>query len=197
MAASPLAMKTFFVALIPALWLIWIAIWILAAFGTKQTVRREGASSRLGHGVLVVAGALMLGKPYFLGPALEQRFHADTFAWYLVGLALLIVGLGFAVLARAWLGRNWSGTVTLKQGHELIRSGPYALVRHPIYSGLLLALIGTAVVVGRWRALIAFVLFLAGLLVKMRKEEQFMREQFGEQYARYRAEVPALVPFLF
>jgi protein-S-isoprenylcysteine O-methyltransferase Ste14 len=160
-------------------------------------VRRESVGSRFAYGILLIAGGLMLSMPHILGPLLEQRFHPHSFGWYLVGLALVLAGLGFTVVARVWLGRNWSGMVTLKQDHELIRSGPYALVRHPIYSGLLLALIGTAIVVGRWRALIALVLFLVGILLKMRKEEQFMAEAFGDAYARYRGEVAALVPFLF
>jgi protein-S-isoprenylcysteine O-methyltransferase Ste14 len=190
-------MRTFFVLLVPALWLVWIVLWAAAALRTKQTVRSESSGSRLGYSILLVAGAIILAKPHILGPLLEQRFHAHSFGWYLVGLALLLTGLGFSVLARARLGRNWSGTVTLKQDHELIRSGPYALVRHPIYTGLLLALLGTAIVIGRWRALIALVLFLVGIMIKMRKEERFMADAFGEAYARYRAEVPALLPFLF
>jgi protein-S-isoprenylcysteine O-methyltransferase Ste14 len=190
-------MRTFFAALIPALWLIWLAAWAVAAFRTKQTVRRESMGSRLAYSILLIAGGLMLSMPHILGAALEQRFHPRSFGWYLVGLALVLAGLGFTIAARVWLGRNWSGTVTLKEDHELIRSGPYALVRHPIYTGLLLALIGTAIVVGRWRALVALVPFLAGFLLKMRKEEQFMADAFGEQYARYRGEVAALVPFLF
>jgi len=113
-----------------------------------------------------------------------------------VGVALTAMGIAFSIAARAWLDGNWSGTVTLKQGHELIRNGPYALVRHPIYTGMLLALFGTALVIDRWRALIGFAILVAGLLYKMRVEERFMAEQFGDVYARYRAEVPALIPFL-
>jgi protein-S-isoprenylcysteine O-methyltransferase Ste14 len=78
----------------------------------------------------------------------------------------------------------------------LIRSGPYAFVRHPIYTGLLLALAGTVIVVGRWRAVIALVVLLAGLIFKIGVEERFMTEQFGEAYARYRSQVAALIPFV-
>ncbi len=189
-------MRTFFVALVPALWLIWLAFWIVAAIGTKQTVRRENRSSRLGHGIPMLVGALLLGVPHILGGALEQRFHAHTFGWFLFGAVLTALGLGFAMAARLWLGGNWSANVTLKQGHELIRSGPYAFVRHPIYTGLLLALAGTVIVVGRWRAVIALVVLLAGLIFKIGVEERFMAEQFGEAYARYRSQVAALIPFV-
>ena len=86
--------------------------------------------------------------------------------------------------------------VTVKHDHELVRSGPYALVRHPIYSGVLLALIGTTLAIGRWRGLPGLALIAAALLCKLTIEERFMSEQFGEAYARYRAEVPALIPFV-
>jgi protein-S-isoprenylcysteine O-methyltransferase Ste14 len=99
------------------------------------------------------------------------------------------------VWARVYIGRNWSGTVTLKEGHELIRSGPYALVRHPIYTGLLLAFTGTAIACGDPAAVIGLALVLASFLYKLRIEEGFMRAVFPEQYASYAARVPALVPF--
>ena len=109
---------------------------------------------------------------------------------------MLAAGIAFAVWARHYLGRNWSGTVTVKQDHELIRSGPYRLVRHPIYTGLLLAILGTAVAFGEWRGLLAFALLTGSLLLKLRVEERFMGESFPNEYARYRAEVPALIPFV-
>ena len=112
-----------------------------------------------------------------------------------LALLLLAAGLAFTVWARAHIGRNWSGTVTLKEGHELIRSGPYALVRHPIYTGLLLAFTGTAIACGDPAAVIGLVLVLVSFLYKLRIEEGFMRALFPEQYASYAAGVPALVPF--
>jgi protein-S-isoprenylcysteine O-methyltransferase Ste14 len=190
-------MRTFLSALGPALWLIWLAIWMVAALGAKRTVRRESLGSRLGYGALMLAGAVVLAMPQVLGPTLGQRFHPHSFGWFLAGALLVLVGLAFSLVARFWLGGNWSGTVTVKQGHELIGSGPYALVRHPIYSGMLLAFIGTAIVIDRWSALAALALLLAALLVKIRKEERFMADTFGAAYARYQAEVPALVPFVF
>ena len=189
-------MKTFFQALIPALWLAWLAFWVLAARKTKETARQESTGSRLMHHVPLIAGGVLLASSHVLGQDMEGRFHAHTFGWFMVGLALVVVGLGFSVAARMRLGRNWSGTVTLKKNHELIQSGPYALVRHPIYTGLLLALIGTCVAIDRWRALIALAPLLAGILYKIGIEERFMRAQFGDTYARYCARVKALVPFV-
>jgi protein-S-isoprenylcysteine O-methyltransferase Ste14 len=189
-------MKTFFQAIIPALWLSWLAFWALAARKTKETARQESTRSRLLHHLPLIAGGVVLASSHMLGPAMEARFHAHTFDWFLIGLALVVAGLAFSVAARIWLGRNWSGTVTLKKDHELIQSGPYSLVRHPIYTGLLLALMGTTIVIGRWRALAALPLLLAGIVYKINVEERFMRAQFGDAHARYRAKVKALVPFV-
>jgi protein-S-isoprenylcysteine O-methyltransferase Ste14 len=144
----------------------------------------------------LIAGAVLLRVPHILGPQLEQRFHPHTFGWSVAGVVLVAVGIGFSIAARVWLGSNWSSIVTLKQDHELIRSGPYAWVRHPIYSGLLCALFDTAIVIGSWRALIGLALLVAAILRKLTIEERFMTEQFGEVYVRYRAEVPALIPFV-
>jgi protein-S-isoprenylcysteine O-methyltransferase Ste14 len=94
-----------------------------------------------------------------------------------------------------FLGRNWSATVTVKDQHELIRRGPYRFVRHPIYTGMLLAFLGTAIAQDQWRSLLAFVLVWLALWRKWRLEERFMQETFGEQYAAYRREVPAVVPW--
>jgi len=183
-------------SLIPGLWLAWLIYWVLAARGNKETARQESAPSRLLHHTPLVAGGVLLGFPNVLGPDWEQRFHSHTFGWFLAGLGLVAAGLGFAVAARVRLGGNWSGTVTLKKNHELVQGGPYALVRHPIYTGLLLALIGSAIAIDRWRALAALPLLFAGILYKITVEERFMREQFGDAYARYRARVKALVPFV-
>jgi len=189
-------MKIFLQSLIPALWIAWLAYWVYSAIGAKRVERREGLASRLGHQLPMAAGGILLGVRHIAGPALEQQFHSHTFGWYLVGLVAVAAGLAFSVAARHWLGGNWSSDVTLKQDHELVRGGPYAWVRHPIYTGMLLALLGTAIAIGRWRALIGFVLLAAGLIYKIGVEEKFMRQQFGEAYARYRAEVPALIPFV-
>ncbi len=99
--------------------------------------------------------------------------------------------------ARVWLGRNWSGTVTLKQDHELIRGGPYRWVRHPIYTGILLALLGSAIATAEWRGPLGFALITISLLRKIKVEERVLTGQFGEAYTRYQAEVPALLPGLY
>ena len=110
---------------------------------------------------------------------------------------MTIAGVMFAIWARVALGRNWSGTVTVKQNHELIRTGPYALVRHPIYTGITFAVLGTAIFDGEIRSIILIVAMLSVLTHKMKIEEQFMTTQFGSEYTSYRQNTKALLPFLW
>lgn len=116
---------------------------------------------------------------------------------YVTGVALLLAGLGYALWARNHLGGNWSGVATVKEGHELIRTGPYRYSRHPIYTGLLLAIVGSAIALGEWRGVIGALLCLASLIRKIGIEERFLGEVFGAQYAEFRKEVRALVPGVF
>jgi protein-S-isoprenylcysteine O-methyltransferase Ste14 len=181
---------------IGTLWIVWLAVWIAAAGIAKETQRREELGSRLIHSGAMLIGGVVLGVPNILGRHFELPFHHLSIVWFTGCTVLVGLGLGFAVLARIWIGGNWSSTVTVKQDHELIRSGPYALVRHPIYTGMLTALFGTALAIGNGRAALGFAILLFGMIYKMRIEEHFMAAQFGEAYADYRRQVPALLPFL-
>ena len=111
-----------------------------------------------------------------------------------IGVALTAMGIAFAVWARAYVGRNWSSAVTIKVGHRLVRTGPYAWVRHPIYTGILLGMLGTALVRRQPRGFIAFLLLWLAFLVKSRMEERFMRQAFGSEYEDYSHTTGALVP---
>ena len=113
-----------------------------------------------------------------------------------LGAALTVVGVAFAVWARLRLAGNWSSDVTLKRDHELIVDGPYRWVRHPIYTGILVALIGTGLAVGEWRAAVAVVLAGAAWWRKLTIEEGVMRRQFGDAYIRYAGRTRALIPFV-
>ena len=186
---------SFYIAPFAVLWLAWLAYWLIAARNVKATRRRESLTTFLLNRASVAVGALLLVVRHPPFHWLTQRFVPPTMWAYFLGLLMVAAGLAFAVWARAYLGRNWSGTVTIKQDHELVRTGPYRLVRHPIYSGLLWALLGTAIAIGEWRGLLAFAAIAVGFLIKIRTEERFMSEIFGDEYARYRAEVPALIPF--
>ena len=162
----------------------------------KATARHESFASRMAHiGPLVVAAALFWANHLPL-PWLYARFLPASALGFWIGTAIVAAGLAFAIWARVFLGRNWSGTVTLKEQHELIRGGPYRWVRHPIYTGLLFAFLGSAVALGQWRGLLAVLIVFVALWRKLRMEERWLTEMFGEQYARFRQEVAALVPFV-
>jgi protein-S-isoprenylcysteine O-methyltransferase Ste14 len=177
------------------LWLGWVLYWVVSAFSAKTTQRRESLGSRLSHIVPLLIGVALIVWPRVPWGWLSLRLLPPGPLESALGVVLLALGLAFTVWARVHLGRNWSGTVTLKEGHELIRSGPYAYVRHPIYTGLLVALLGSAVACGELRALIGWWVVAGAFIRKLRIEERFMREIFPGQYPGYCAEVPALVPF--
>jgi protein-S-isoprenylcysteine O-methyltransferase Ste14 len=183
--------------LLLGLWLVWIAYWRISAADVKPTQRHESAGSRAAHLLpLLIAAVLLWIHGDAEGSWLFQRFlsRGETLFW--VGTAITAAGLGFSAWARVHLGRNWSATVTVKQDHELIRTGPYAFVRHPIYTGVLFGFIGTALVTGEWRGVLAVVIVFAAFWRKLRLEERWMSETFGEDYRRYRARTRALIPFL-
>jgi protein-S-isoprenylcysteine O-methyltransferase Ste14 len=181
--------------LISTLWLLWLAIWTVSAFRTKRVVRVENLASRLSHLVPLGIGVALLTSDHFGGPWLATRIYPRTDGTFWFGAALVALGLSFAVWARLHLAGNWSGTVTLKQNHDLIRSGPYRLTRHPIYTGILSAILGTAIALAEWRGIVALALITLAFLRKIDIEEGFLTARFGEAYARYRAQVPALIPW--
>jgi protein-S-isoprenylcysteine O-methyltransferase Ste14 len=178
------------------IWIVFGVFWLLAAFAQKRSVRRQSIGSRLFQ-LAIVALAL---APFYIGGGrlgiLREHFLPSTPEIQGAGLLLMLVGLGFAVWARFILGRNWSGTVTVKENHVLITRGPYAWVRHPIYTGILLAALGTAIVGGTFASLVVVALVTLALWLKLRIEERFMLETFGEQYASYRQRVKALIPYV-
>lgn len=180
---------------ISALWVAWLVYWSVAAIGAKATRRQESVASRVSHLVPLCLGFALLAAHHAWSPWLGMRFVPRTLTSFWFGFWLVALGLVVSVTARIWLGGNWSGTVTLKQNHELIRSGPYRWVRHPIYTGLLLAVLGSAIALGELRGLIALALITLSFLRKINIEEQFLTQEFGPAYSRYREEVPALVPW--
>ncbi|HLJ16073.1 MAG TPA: isoprenylcysteine carboxylmethyltransferase family protein [Bryobacteraceae bacterium] len=182
---------------INAAWIVAGIVWVIGAATAKPTARRESYRSRVLYTCILVAAFLLLFRKGLPFPVLEERFVPATPAAAWVGLALTILGIVFAIWARFYLGGNWSGMVTVKENHQLVRSGPYAIVRHPIYTGFSLAVLGTALAVGEIRGLIALALVATGLRMKSRIEEAFMDEQFGSRYREYQREVKALIPFVW
>ena len=177
----------------------WIAVGLLLlvwALGTKREAYKESLASRLPHLVaMAVCIALIFDQSLPVGPM--NRVWLMASPWLVtVALVLCLGGWAVVIWARAVLAGNWSAAVMLKQGHELVRSGPYAVVRHPIYTGGLLALTGTALIDGRIRSAVGVIL-LAGLLKeKSESEERLLHHAFGAEYARYCKTTGALIPRL-
>jgi protein-S-isoprenylcysteine O-methyltransferase Ste14 len=175
-------------------WLVWLIGWMLSASWTATTVSRESPGSQISYSVIVWAGAILVfAQPTFLG-VLLQPLLPPSVAIRWIGATLVAAGLGFAVWARVHLGKLWSSNVALKEDHQLVRSGPYGIVRHPIYTGLLLALAGTVLTRPTFAALLGFALLIASFVLKLRKEERLMGANFGAAYDTYRADVPGLIP---
>jgi protein-S-isoprenylcysteine O-methyltransferase Ste14 len=181
---------------VPAFWVAWLVYWGISARNVKATQWREPLGSQLRHRVPLILALILLAGPRWLPRALTRRFLPIGGLLPFLGIALLAAGLGFSVWARRHLGRNWSAHVVVKQDHALIRSGPYRHVRHPIYTGILLAFLGTVVTIGEWRGLLAFLLALVSFAVKSRAEEYRMQGIFPE-YQQYRRETAALIPFVY
>lgn len=178
-----------------ALWIGFYILWLLWAARIKQAERRERGFTYFLHRLLVAAGFVLI----FLDLPVSWFYHPllPGTPWLpVLGVAIAVVGFAFAIWARSHIGRNWSSAVTAKVQHELIRSGPYRWVRHPIYSGLLLAILGTVLVQNHMRGLVALVLVYAGWKIKSRLEEQMMVSTFGDQYVAYAKSTGALFPRL-
>jgi len=181
----------------PGVWIAFVLYWQIKAAGTKTTQRLEPAASRILRTLALLIVTVHLSTTRIPLPWLYRQLWPSGLWPFWVGAALTVVGLLFAVWARQHLGSNWSRSVTIKQGHELITTGPYALVRHPIYTGILTGFLGTAIAFSQVRGFIAFVVIFLVLWAKLRMEEKWMRSQFGETYATYAHRTAALVPYLF
>ena len=179
-------------------WLVLWIIWWLAAFTSKRSVQLQSPGSRIVQSGLFLIGMLLIFNigHLFREGWLVRPVAPHTGLWILTGAALAVAGVSIALWARVILGSNWSGRVTIKQDHELIQRGPYAFVRHPIYTGLLLGMFGTSLVFGLIRCFVGLLIVFLGLWLKSQTEEQFMIQQFGEHYRQYRQHTRALIPFV-
>ena len=189
-------MPLFFEHALRITWLVVIGYWLWGARSAKLTDQQEPLIKRLlAYWLPLFIAVLLLGPGEWFGHSLlREQFVPHTTQVYSLGLALAIFGAVLAIFSRAMLGRNWSATVQLKQDHELITSGPYRFVRHPIYTGLLLLFLGNAVMVGDWRGLLAVTIVFVSFWQKFRLEEVWLAEHFGEPYRLYQARTKALIP---
>jgi protein-S-isoprenylcysteine O-methyltransferase Ste14 len=183
--------------LFPAMWLSYLGYWSAKSTDVKETERVESGSSRMIRVVLILCAIALLALPRIPLPLLNERFLPLNPFYFWIGAAITAAGLLFSIWARRHLGKNWSQAVTIKEGHELIMSGPYSVVRHPIYTGLLLGFLGSAVACGEWRGLLAVALIFGTLWPKLKLEEKWMHAHFGDSYEAYSRRVAALVPYLF
>jgi len=178
---------------VAACWAVFAVTWVIAAFFAKRTVERSWNAGRM-----LLIGGLVLAYWVARNRQLLGARHlwTPTLATEWLAAAVVALGLGVTLWARFTLGRNWSGSVTLKQDHELIERGPYRYVRHPIYTGILLMALGTAMLQA-WTTQFVFCgILLLGLWFKLRAEEQLLTRHFPEAYPRYRERVRALIPFV-
>jgi protein-S-isoprenylcysteine O-methyltransferase Ste14 len=176
------------------LWLTFWVGWLLAALRTKRAAEKVDLTQRLYYTIPVILAYFgMFGRAVDI-PWLQKRILPRTQELAIAAIVVTLVGLLFAVWARVYLGSNWSSAPTIKEQHQLIRGGPYRLVRHPIYSGLLLAMAGTFLANGRVRGALAVVVVCFAWLVKSRMEEGFMVRAFGAEYEDYRRTTGALLP---
>lgn len=185
-----------FTDLAVAAWLGFLGYWLWSARRLKRPTRAEQALPRFFKYWLpiLLAIALMWPLPWLDRTPLGHTLLPAGFGLALTGLLLIVAGVLFACWARHLLGSNWSSEVQLKQNHELIERGPYRLVRHPIYTGILLALLGTVLLLDEWRALLGFVIMALSFWRKLRLEEAWLSEHFGAVYLDYMRRVKALVP---
>jgi protein-S-isoprenylcysteine O-methyltransferase Ste14 len=182
--------------IIIACWITFAIYWMVSALRTKAVVERQGLLSAAAHRVPIALGWWILAYPDWLRPMSTRIIpHAQ---WVrLVGSAICLYGLFLTIWARRTLAGNWSSNVTFKQGHELVRTGPYRYVRHPIYTGLLIMGLGTAVEIGQLHCWLSLPITALGFWIKLAQEERLLLRHFPNEYPAYQQEVKALVPFLF
>jgi protein-S-isoprenylcysteine O-methyltransferase Ste14 len=180
-------------AAITALWLILFAYWVYSAGGNKATVYRINPVWRA-LSVLGIVGLFILFEAF--PRSFRHHLYFPTESDEAAGIAVCAAGVAFAIWARHTLGRNWSGTPTIKEGHELIETGPYRYVRHPIYTGILIGMVGSGIGSGQAKHLLIIGTALVILWTKLRIEESLMLRQFPQTYPEYMKRTKALIPFV-
>src|ERR1700745_456149 len=178
-------MLWFYESFFPVVWVVFVLYWQIKAADTKATQRLEPAASGILRVLVFLIAISFLSIPRIPLPWLYVQLWPQGYWPFWLGAALTVAGLLFAIWAREHLGRNWSRSVTIKQGHELINTGPYAVVRDPIYTGILAGFLGMAIAISQVRGFIVCVLIFLVFWVKLRMEEEWMRSQFGETYSAY------------
>jgi len=178
------------------IWIAWLFSWVAASFWSGRTQKRVATLETWTYRAVMIAGGILLvpWTPMVLGE--KPLWHVGYGGAYLLA-AVMLVGLGLTWWARIYLGRLWSSVITRKEDHRIIDTGPYAIVRHPIYTGLIIALLATAAAEARATALVGAALVIFGIWLKASSEERFLMAELGpDLYGSYCRRVPMLVPFL-
>jgi protein-S-isoprenylcysteine O-methyltransferase Ste14 len=178
-------------------WGVFGFVWLVGLAFNKRTVRAETDFQRLAQFTVIALGYVLIGSPWLEFGWLGLRLLPAGQSLEVAGFVLTALGCLFAIWARLTIGSNWSGRATVKENHELITRGPYSLARHPIYTGLILATLGTALESGKVRATVGFGLVAASIAIKIGREEKLMHETFPEAYPSYRARVKTILPWIF
>ena len=178
----------------------WVVFWMYWSFGAprrRPSKRKVARTFTVLNTGLLYLGFLLILLGRSVPGSLRLLFVPPTIPMDVTGTMFTILGVAFAIWSRHALRTNWSGEVAITEGQQFIRSGPYAVVRHPIYAGMLLALFGTTLVSSTVGSLLGFVLAIVSLWQKASMEEQFLLVEFGEQYANYQREVKLLIPWIY
>jgi protein-S-isoprenylcysteine O-methyltransferase Ste14 len=174
-------------------WVVFRVYWFVSAIGVKKTIRNDEWRRDAGIRIALVAIVIILFEVGSRWHLLGYQFGQGV---QLAGVVLCGLGVAFAIWARWHLGRNWSGAPSIKEGHELVMSGPYHFVRHPIYTGMLLAILGSALVLGVvWAAV--FFIFCVNFLYRIPVEEKYMMQLFPKTYPAYKKGTKSLIPFIW
>lgn len=182
-------------SIIVGCWITFCVYWIISALKVKAITEKQSRLSALAHRFPVGLGWWLLAYPA-LPPPMNFVVIPRTELSQLAGVAICIYGLAFTVWARRTLAGNWSSDVTFKQGHELICTGPYRFVRHPIYTGLLIMSLGSAIEIGRLHCWMSLPITAVGFWIKLSQEERLLLRHFPDEYPAYQKQVKALVPFI-
>jgi protein-S-isoprenylcysteine O-methyltransferase Ste14 len=183
------------VRIVQVCWMILAGVWAILAFAAKPNRERDPMASQLRYRIPTLSSYFLMFVPWFWKGGLG-RMWAPAGRGEIIGAALTVIGVALAIWARLSIGSNWSGVITLKEDHRLIRTGPYARIRHPIYTGVILAMAGAAIVNRRWAGLLAVLMITTAFLMKSRIEEQLMKRTFGSEYDLYCQHTGAFLPRL-
>jgi protein-S-isoprenylcysteine O-methyltransferase Ste14 len=175
-------------------WIIFVAYWVISAFNTQKTAKKEAFAARYGIMFLEITGFVLVFSDRAGIGVLGQTVFARSYATGITGVILTWSGIALAIWARVHLGKYWSGRITIKEDHRLIRTGPYARLRHPIYSGLGLAAIGSAIAIDRWRCVAGVGVIIVGFWIKAKREEAMLEKQFGLDFEQHRRQTGFLLP---